>query len=57
MIVKKQIEFAGKPLSIEIGRIAAQADGAAWVRYGDNITIATVVASKEAVENAKSLEG
>jgi polyribonucleotide nucleotidyltransferase len=52
MIVKKQIEFAGKPLSIEIGRIAAQADGAAWVRYGDNITIATVVAAKEAVENA-----
>jgi len=52
MIVKRELEFAGKPLSIEIGRIAAQADGAAWVRYGENVIMATVVASREAGENA-----
>ena len=51
MIVKKEIELAGRPLSIEVGRIASQADGSAWVRYGDNITIATVVSSKDLSEN------
>ena len=52
MIVKKEIELAGKVLSIEVGKVASQADGSAWVRYGDNVIIATVVASKELAENA-----
>ena len=52
MIVKKEIELAGKTLSIEVGKVASQADGSAWVRYGDNVLIATVVASRELAENA-----
>ncbi|MGH7412030.1 MAG: polyribonucleotide nucleotidyltransferase [Candidatus Methylomirabilis sp.] len=37
----------GKPLSIEVGRVARQADGAALVRYGDTVVLATAVASKQ----------
>ncbi len=51
MIYKKEIELAGKPLTIEVGRLAKQADGSAWVRYGDNVVIATVVSSKNLSEN------
>ena len=32
----------GRPLSIEVGRLAEQASGAALVRYGDTIVLATV---------------
>jgi len=32
----------GRPLSIEVGRLAEQAAGAALVRYGDTIVLATV---------------
>jgi polyribonucleotide nucleotidyltransferase len=51
MIYRKEMELAAKPLAIEVGRVAAQADGSAWVSYGDNVVIATVVASKELSEN------
>lgn len=37
----------GKPLSIEAGRVARQADGAVLVRYGDTVVLVTVVASKQ----------
>lgn len=37
-------------LEVEIGRFARQADGAAWLRAGNNIILATAVASKEAKE-------
>lgn len=47
MIYKKEIELGGRTLSIEIGKVAKQANGAAWVRYGDTIVLATVVAEKE----------
>jgi hypothetical protein len=30
---KIEIDFHGRPLSVEIGRVAKQADGAALVRY------------------------
>jgi len=35
----------GKPLSIETGHLAKQADGAVLVRYGDTVVLATVVSS------------
>ncbi|MDP2651847.1 MAG: polyribonucleotide nucleotidyltransferase [bacterium] len=47
MIKKVEIDFHGRPLSIEIGRLAKQADGAALVRYGDTVVLVTVVAAKE----------
>ncbi len=37
----------GKPLSIETGRVARQADGAVLVRYGDTVVLVTAVASKQ----------
>ncbi|PWB44266.1 MAG: polyribonucleotide nucleotidyltransferase [Candidatus Methylomirabilota bacterium] len=38
----------GKPLRIETGRVARQADGAVLVQYGDTVVLVTVVASKQA---------
>lgn len=46
------IEFAGKQLKLETGKIARQADGAVVVTYGDTVLLCTVVAAKEAKENA-----
>jgi polyribonucleotide nucleotidyltransferase len=45
-----QIEIGGRRLTLESGRVAKQADGAVLVRYGDAVVLATVVASKSAVE-------
>ncbi len=37
-------------LEVEIGKFARQADGSAWIKAGNNIVLATAVASKEAKE-------
>lgn len=34
-------------LTVEVGKLARQADGAVWIKSGDNVVLATVVASKE----------
>jgi polyribonucleotide nucleotidyltransferase len=47
MIKKVELEFHGRPLSIEVGRVAKQADGAALVRYGETVVLVTAVAAKE----------
>ncbi len=39
-------------LSIEIGKLATQADGAAYVRYGDTVVLVTACGAKEASANA-----
>jgi polyribonucleotide nucleotidyltransferase len=44
----REIEIAGKKISIETGRMAKQADGAVVVRCGDTMVLVTVVSSKEA---------
>ena len=31
------MELAGRTLTVEIGRVAAQANGAAFMRYGDTV--------------------
>ncbi|WAA10761.1 polyribonucleotide nucleotidyltransferase [Fervidibacillus albus] len=41
------IDLAGRKLSVEIGRLAKQANGAVLVRYGDSVVLSTAVASKE----------
>jgi polyribonucleotide nucleotidyltransferase len=46
-----EIEFKGKPLQLETGRFAKQADGSVIARYGDTVVLATAVAKKEAREN------
>ncbi|PYM54260.1 MAG: polyribonucleotide nucleotidyltransferase, partial [Candidatus Rokuibacteriota bacterium] len=45
-----QIEIGGRRLTLETGRVAKQADGSVIVRYGDTVVLATVVASRVAVE-------
>ena len=39
--------FAGRPLSVETGKMAGLANGACLVRYGDTAVLCTVTASKE----------
>jgi polyribonucleotide nucleotidyltransferase len=46
-MVTKQIEIGEKLLTIETGRFAKQANGAAMVRYGDTMVLVTAVASPE----------
>jgi len=47
MVKKVELEFHGRPLSIEIGRVAKQADGAALVRYGETVVLVTAVAARD----------
>ncbi|MGI6072718.1 MAG: polyribonucleotide nucleotidyltransferase [Lachnospiraceae bacterium] len=39
------MNLAGKTLSVEIGRVAAQANGAALMRYGDTVVLSTATAT------------
>ena len=41
------IDWAGRNLSVEIGQLAKQANGAVLVRYGDTAVLSTATASKE----------
>jgi polyribonucleotide nucleotidyltransferase len=50
MYRKVEIEFHGRPLSIEVGRVAKQADGAALVTYGETVVLVTAGAVKSARE-------
>ena len=50
-IMTKQVfstTWGGRPLSVEIGQLAKQANGAVLVRYGDTVVLSAAVASKEA---------
>lgn len=40
--------WGGRPLQVEIGQLAKQANGAVLVRYGDTVVLSAAVASKEA---------
>ncbi len=42
----EEIEWAGRPLKLETGHIARQADGAVLATYGETTVLATVVAEK-----------
>ena len=47
MIKKVELDFHGRPLSIEVGKVAKQADGASLVRYGETVVLVTAVAAQE----------
>jgi len=47
-IKRKIIQWGGKQLTIETGRMARQADGAVLVTYGETIVLATAVFAKSA---------
>ncbi|MDO4788169.1 MAG: polyribonucleotide nucleotidyltransferase [Johnsonella sp.] len=41
------MELAGRTLRVDIGRVAAQANGAAFMRYGDTTVLSTATASQK----------
>ena len=43
----RTIDFGGRPLIIETGKIAKQADGAVTVRYGDTVVLVTATAERK----------
>jgi polyribonucleotide nucleotidyltransferase len=43
---RKEIEWGGRPLIMETGKIARQADGAVVITYGDTIVLCTAVGAK-----------
>jgi polyribonucleotide nucleotidyltransferase len=45
MFHKVELQFHGRPLSIEVGRMAKQASGAALIQYGETVVLATAVAT------------
>jgi polyribonucleotide nucleotidyltransferase len=45
MFVREGVNFGGKELTIETGRMAKQADGSVVVRYGDTMVLVTAVAA------------
>jgi polyribonucleotide nucleotidyltransferase len=47
MVKKIELDFHGRPLTIEVGRVAKQADGAAWVSYGETVVLVTAVAARD----------
>jgi len=49
-IHRVQLDWGGRKLTLETGRLARQADGAVFASYGDTTVIATVVAAKQPKE-------
>ncbi|HBK90177.1 MAG TPA: polyribonucleotide nucleotidyltransferase, partial [Parvularcula sp.] len=45
-ITRKSIEWGGRALTLETGRMARQADGAVLATYGETTVLATVVGAK-----------
>jgi polyribonucleotide nucleotidyltransferase len=45
-IVRKEIEWAGRKLILETGKVARQADGSVMVTYGETMVLCTVVTQK-----------
>ena len=54
-IIKKEIQWGGKKLVLETGRVARQASGAVLATYGETTVLCTVVASKEPREDVDFL--
>ncbi|MDH4223455.1 MAG: polyribonucleotide nucleotidyltransferase, partial [candidate division Zixibacteria bacterium] len=51
MAKKYELDLDGKTLTIEMGKVARQANGAALVRLADTMVLATAVAAKEVAED------
>lgn len=49
-IVKRTIQFAGRDLSIETGRIAKQANGSVFISYGETTLLVTATMGKDVSE-------
>jgi polyribonucleotide nucleotidyltransferase len=55
MYKKMEIEFAGRRLSLETGRLAKQSHGSVLAQYGDTMVLATVVSAYEPRPNVDFL--
>jgi polyribonucleotide nucleotidyltransferase len=47
MMEKLKIDFAGRPFSIETGKVARQANGSVLVQYGDTVVLVTAVSAEK----------
>ncbi len=47
MFKSYSMELAGRTLTVDIGRVAAQANGAAFMHYGDTVVLSTATASEK----------
>jgi polyribonucleotide nucleotidyltransferase len=45
-IVREEIEWGGRKLVLETGRVARQADGAVLATYGETVVLATAVGDR-----------
>ena len=41
------VDFGGRPITIETGRMAKQADGSVVVTYGETVVLVTAVSNKK----------
>ena len=47
MFKKFEMELAGRTLRVDVGRVAAQANGAALMHYGETVVLSTATASEK----------
>ncbi len=52
MVIRKEMTLGGRTLSIETGKVAKQANGAAVVQYEGTVVLATAVATRKPVEGS-----
>jgi len=57
MIKRVEVEWGGRTLLIETGRMAKQTSGSVTVQYGESIVLVTAVASKEPKEKISFFPG
>lgn len=50
MIKRYEIDFGGRPIKVELGKMAKQAHGSCTVRYGDTVVLVTACRASEAKE-------
>ncbi len=50
MIKRYEIDFGGRPIKVELGKMAKQAHGSCTVRYGDTVVLVTACRAGEAKE-------
>lgn len=55
MYITRETELGGRTLKFVLGRMAKQADGAAWIQYGDTVLHIAVVASHNRIKGADFL--
>ena len=46
MFKKFEMELAGRTLRVDVGEVAVQANGAAFMHYGETVVLSTATASE-----------